>query len=152
MKPFILSTVIVLCSPAAYAYNCSIAVTPLSFGLVKGIAERIQLSTATITVICQSDASAASVSYQILLEDATGSAERQMTSATGQTQYQLYTSSAYQQVWGSGDGVSSTVSDSYSIPAHSSASRTYTIYARMQPGRRDSPGLYRDISGIRLIY
>ncbi|HEY0286343.1 MAG TPA: spore coat protein U domain-containing protein [Pseudomonas sp.] len=144
--------IIALCSPAAFAYTCSIAATPLNFGVVEGVAQRVQLSTATLTVICQSDASAASVSYQILLDDTSGGVEREMTSATGKTQYQLYTSSTYQQVWGSGGGVSGTISDSYNIAAHSSVSRTYTVYARMQPGRRDGPGFYSDVSGVRLIY
>lgn len=154
MKPFAWPAVlvIVLCSPSALAYTCSIAVSPLNFGVVEGVAERTQLSTATITVVCQSDASAVSVNYQILLEGTTGGAERHMTSATGNTNYQLYTSSTYQQVWGSGGGVSGTISDGYGLAARSSVSRTYTVYARMQPERYDSPGTYSDVNAVRLIY
>lgn len=155
MKPLTLlgiAVAITLCSSAAFAYSCSISATPLNFGLVEGVAERTQQSTATLTVLCQSDTTAASVSYQILLDGPTSSGQRQMASGTSQTQYQLYTSNAYQQVWGSGAGASGTISDSYTLAAHSSASRTYTVYARMQPGRSASPGFYSDVSAVRLVY
>ncbi|MBD1550300.1 spore coat U domain-containing protein [Pseudomonas typographi] len=151
MKPFALFMLIALCSAKAFAYTCSIAVTPLNFGVVEGVAGRQQQSTSTITVVCQTDASAANVSYEILLDDTTGSANRRMDSADGHTEYQLYTSNTYQQVWGGG-GSGGTISDSYSLAAHSSVSRTYTVYARMHPGRTDSPGLYSDVGVVRLVY
>lgn len=136
-----------ICSPAM-AYQCSVAVTPLSFGMVEGRSGQVTRSTATLTVVCQSD-SAVTVSYQ-LLSDTFSLNERTMVGGNGAASYQLYTSGSYQQVWG--DTAGSAISDSYTLAANTSQTRVYTVYARMQPGLKVGPGQYTSISAVRLIY
>lgn len=135
------------CSPAM-AYQCSVAATPLSFGVVEGRTGLIARTTATLTVVCQSD-SAATVSYQ-LLSDAYSQGDRSMEGGNGAASYQLYTSASYQQVWG--DTPSNAISDSYTLAAHTTQTRVYTVYARMQPGAKAGPGQYTSVSSVRLVY
>lgn len=134
----------------ALAYDCEISATPLNFGAVEGIAGRTQQSTATLTVACRSGNTPASVSYQILMDSPEGDAERRMTAGDHSAGYQLYTSISYQQVWSNtGGGI---ISDSYSLAANETVSRTYTVYARMKTGREASPGTYMANLAVRLIY
>ncbi|WP_439849970.1 spore coat protein U domain-containing protein [Pseudomonas syringae] len=139
---------IALTCPAAMAYQCSVAATPLSFGMVEGRSGQTSRSSATLTVVCQSDV-ATTVSYQ-LLSDTVSQSERTMTGGNGGASYQLYTSASYQQVWG--DTASSAISDSYTLAANTSQTRVYTVYARMQPGLKVGPGQYVSVSGVRLVY
>ncbi|WP_297835367.1 spore coat protein U domain-containing protein, partial [Pseudomonas sp.] len=104
---------------------------------------------ATLTVVCRSDASAVNVSYQ-LMTDTAGYGEQGMAGSNGEASYQLYTDGSYRQLWG--DTSSSAISDSYALAANSTLSRVYTVYARMQPGRRVGPGQYLAIRGVRLVY
>ncbi|HEX8592835.1 MAG TPA: spore coat protein U domain-containing protein [Pseudomonas sp.] len=138
-----------LICPPTLAYHCSVSATPLSFGRVEGRPGQVTRSTATLTVVCQSDGSAANVSYR-LLSDTSSMREKTMLGGNGTASYQLYTSGSYQQVWGDSEG--SAISDSYTLPANTSHTRVYTVYARMQPGLRVGPGQYTAISGVLLIY
>jgi len=151
VKPFVALSCLffILISPDAFAYSCSIVATPLNFGAVEGRPGPAQHSMATLTVVCQSDASPVSVNYQILFGDE-GAGKRSMTGIHGEAGYQLYTSSSYQQVWG--DTADSAISDSYYLAAHTTESRSYTVYARMQPDRSMSTGQYTGMSSVRLMY
>ncbi len=146
----ILVMVLLFLSGPVWAYDCEISTTPLNFGSVEGIAGRIKQSTATLTVVCRGDNTPANVSYQILIESPAGDAQRQMSTGSHNAVYQLYTSGSYQQVWSStGSGV---ITDSYSLAANDSVSRTYTVYATMKTGRDDPPGNYTANLAVQLIY
>ncbi|MGC6388847.1 spore coat protein U domain-containing protein [Ewingella sp. S1.OA.A_B6] len=146
MVGFMLS---LLCAPAL-AYNCDISATPLNFGSLEGIAGRVRLSTATLTVVCRTGNAPANVNYQILIDNPAGNAEHQMTAGNHNAGYQLYTSESYQEIWSNtGSGI---VSDSYSLAANSSVSRTYTIYAKMKIDREDLPGTYIANFTAQLLY
>ena len=134
-------------SPAALAYSCSVASTPLLFGSVAGIAEQSHASTASVTVTCEAGASAASVGYSLYM-DTDGSTSQSLRNGSGTAQYQLYTANGRQPILAS----QAFASASYTLAAHVSASRTYTVYARMQPGRQGSPGTYQAVNAIRLVY
>ncbi|MCQ2999857.1 spore coat U domain-containing protein [Pseudomonas syringae] len=139
---------ITLTCNSAMAYQCSVSATPLSFGMVEGRTGQVARSTATLTVVCQSDV-AATVSYEILSETY-GQNDRTMTGGNGTANYQLYTSATYQRVWG--DTASNAISDSYTLAVNTSQTRVYTVYARMLPGVRVGPGQYVAVSGVRLVY
>jgi spore coat protein U-like protein len=64
--------------------------------------------------------------------------------------YQLYTTSSYQQVWG--ETADSAITDSYYLAAHTTESRSYTVYARIQPDRSMGTGQYAGMSSVRLMY
>lgn len=139
-----------LFSSPVLAYDCTISATPLNFGSVKGIAGQAQRTTATLRVVCTTGASAANVSYQILIDGPAGQGQRQMSTGSHSTGYQLYISGDYQQVWGNGG--SGTISDAYSLAANDSATRTYAVYAKMTPTRGDPPGSYIANTAVQLIY
>ncbi|WP_413734590.1 spore coat protein U domain-containing protein [Sodalis sp. RH21] len=139
-----------LFSTQASAYDCSISATPLNFGAIQGIAGMVQRSTATITVVCSGGASAANVSYRILIDGPAAQAPRQISSGSHSASYQLYTSGDYQQVWGNGGG--GVITDSYSLEANAAVTRTYTVYAKMTPSRNDPPGSYIANAMVQLIY
>ncbi|WP_426140531.1 spore coat protein U domain-containing protein [Pseudomonas sp. DWP3-1-2] len=140
---------IALIGAPAMAYDCSVAATPLNFGMVEGRTGQVTRSTATLTVVCQSGNSAATVSYQ-LLSDTFSAGDKTMMGGNGEASYQLYTSRSYQQVWGDTSG--NAISDSYTLAANTSQTRVYTVYARMQPGLKVGPGQYTGVSTVRLIY
>lgn len=72
-----------------------------------------------------------------------------MTDGNNTTNYQLYTSNNYQQIW---DGSSGALTDSYTLTANTSETRTYTVYARMTPSFQDAPGTYIDTRSVSLLY
>lgn len=132
------------------AYSCAISSTALNFGAIEGITGVSQQSTATFTVKCQADTSTDSaISYQIMIDGAETGSQRQMTDGNNTTDYQLYTSGNYQQIWDSGSGA---LTDSYTLTANTSETRTYTVYARMNPSFRDAPGTYIDTRTVNLVY
>lgn len=134
-------------SHGALAQSCTLAATPLMFGTVAGVAGQVHSSTASVTVTCEAGASAATVSYSLYLDD-DGGLSHDLRNGSGTAQYQLSTAAGQQPVLGS----QAFASDSYTLAAHASISRTYTLYARMQPGRDGAPGVYQAMSAIRLVY
>lgn len=146
MRPLLLLLLLPL-SPAALAYSCSVASTPLLFGSVAGIADQVRSSTASVTVTCEAGASAASVGYSLYL-DAGGTVGHDLHNGSGTAQYQLYTANGRQPILGS----EAFASDSYTLAARASTTRTYTVYARLQPGREGTPGTYQAVNAIRLVY
>ncbi len=146
MRPVFLLLLLPL-SPAALAYSCSVASTPLLFGTVAGIADQVRSSTASVTVTCEAGASAASVRYGLYMDNS-GSDSHDLRNGSGTAQYQVYTANGRQPVLGD----QAFASDRYTLAAHASVTRTYTLYARMQPGRQGSPGTYQAVNAIRLVY
>lgn len=111
--------------------------------------------TGNITVICTGLISV-SVNYTISLS--TGSSgsysARQMTSGGYVLQYNLYTApsrSDVDQIWGDGSGVSSVVSDGYSL-ALLIVTRNYPVYGRIPAGQNVAAGLYGDTITVTVVY
>ncbi|WP_277964945.1 spore coat protein U domain-containing protein [Pseudomonas sp. RIT-To-2] len=134
-------------SPAALAHTCTVASTPLLFGTVAGVAGQVHSSTANVTVTCEAGATAAMVTYSLYVDD-DGGLSHDLHNGSGTAQYRLYTAAGHQPVLGG----QAFASDSYTLAAHASTSRTYTLYARLQPGRDGAPGVYQAMSAIRLVY
>ncbi|MFE8152636.1 spore coat protein U domain-containing protein [Brenneria goodwinii] len=150
MRLTLLLCLLALLPVDALAYSCSISTTALNFGAIEGISGASQQSAATLTVKCQSDTTTDSaVSYQILIDGAEAGAQRQMSDGNNTTDYQLYTSSDYQQIWDSSSG---TLTDSYTLAAGASATRIYTVYAKMVSSPQDAPGGYIDTRTVNLVY
>ncbi|WAH54927.1 hypothetical protein LZ023_17830 [Pseudomonas silvicola] len=63
--------------------------------------------------------------------DDDGSPSHDLHNGSGTAQYRLYTAAGQ---------------------AFASTSRTYTLYARLQPGRDGAAGVYQAMSAIRLVY
>jgi len=134
-------------SPVAMAYSCSVASTPLMFGSVAGIDGQVRSSTANVTVTCETGASAGSVSYSLYMDN-DASASHDLHNGSGTAQYQLYKAGGHELIRGD----EAFASDSYALAAHATTTRTYTVYARLQPGRAGSPGIYQAVTAVRLVY
>ncbi|MGC1333198.1 spore coat protein U domain-containing protein [Pseudomonas sp.] len=146
MRPLLLLILLPL-SPAALAYRCSVASTPLLFGQVAGVADRVQSSTASVTVTCEAGASAASVGYSLYMDSA-DSTEHALRNGSGTAQYHLFMANGRQPILHG----QAFAGDRYTLAAYTSATRTYTVYARMQAGQAGTPGTYQAMNAIRLLY
>ncbi|MGF0237127.1 spore coat protein U domain-containing protein [Rhodococcus sp. IEGM1300] len=136
-----------LSSAHVQASNCSVSATPLNFGAVKGLAGKTGVSTATLSVICRTDV-ATTISYSLAYVGAEPGASRALSNGSARVAYQLFVSSTDSMPW----SISYPITDSYALAAGSSVTRTYTVYAKVQPGRDGLPGTYSDIGQVQLIY
>lgn len=72
--------------------------------------------------------------------------------APPQLNYNLYADGAHTLIWGDGTGGTSTVSDSYTLPA-SSSTRDYTVYGRISGAQSSAvAGNYLDTVLITVTY
>jgi spore coat protein U-like protein len=134
-------------APVVLAATCSVSATPLSFGLVQGVIGRSSTSTATLSVTCQTRV-ATLISYSLVYAGAGPDNNRTMSNGAGEVAFQLYTSSNSVLPWSS----SRPISDSYSLAAGASVTRSYRVYARVEPGREGTPGIYADLGQVQLFY
>src|SRR5258708_11531563 len=131
---------------------CSVSSTGPAFGVFDTLSGGNKDVVGTISVTCTGNIGDA-VNYVIALSPGGGSfASRTMQAGAPQLNYNLYSDGAHTSVWGDGTGGTSTVSDSYSLPA-SSSTRQYTVFGRI-PGSQSSAvaGSYTDNMLITLPY
>lgn len=134
----------------AQAYDCSISTTPLVFGQIEG-GGQAQSSSATLTVVCHSDASAATIDYQIIL-DSEDPTQQRLLGAAGEIAYQLFISSDQRQLWGNPSGTGIAITDSVSLAPYSTSTRNYRVYATTRADRLYRPGSYTGLLDVRLVY
>lgn len=139
--------VLLASSSALASPTCSVSATPLNFGTVQGIAGASERSTATLSVTCRAD-TAANISYSLVYDAGSGVVSRTLQLGAAQVAYQLYTGGNDSLPWSD----SHPITDSYSLAAGASVTRTYTVYAKLQPGRQGAPGAYWQVGQVRLIY
>ena len=131
---------------------CSVSSTGTAFGVFDTLSGSDKDVIGTISVTCTGNIGDA-VNYVIALSPGGDSfASRTMQAGGPQLTYNLYSDGAHTSVWGDGTGGTSTVSDSYSLPA-SSSTRQYTVYGRI-PGAQSgaAAGSYADTLVITLTY
>jgi spore coat protein U-like protein len=130
---------------------CSVNSTGTAFGTYDTISGSNKDVVGTISVTCTGTIGDA-VSYNIALSPGGGSfLTRDMQAGAAQLNYNLYSDGARLTVWGDGTGGTSTVSDSYSLPA-SSSTRQYTVYGRISAQTGPGAGSYLDTVVITLTY
>lgn len=125
-----------------YAFNCTIATTPVNFGNYDVFSGTIQDSTGTITVDCKNpEQKPLSVIISIDKGSSGGFNPRQMTSAVGdRLNYYLFTDAARTTIWGDGTGGSATVSSTITKNTILNA----TIHGRIPAAQNVSVGAYSD--------
>ena len=74
-----------------------------------------------------------------------------MLAGGAQLNYNLFSDATRLIVWGDGTGGTSTVSDSYTLPA-STSTRTYTVYGQIPTQTGPIAGSYMDTVVITLSY
>src|SRR5256885_10866024 len=106
---------------------CSVSSTGTAFGVFDTLSGSDKDVIGTISVTCTGNIGDA-VNYVIALSPGGDSfASRTMQASGPQLTYNLYSDGAHTSEWGDGTGGTSTVSDSYSLPA-SSSTRQYTVH------------------------
>lgn len=147
---YVLCITLMLISGEALAYHCEISSTPLTFGSIEGVAGKERQTTATLTVVCRNEDTPANVEYKIIIDSQNINSEHEMTSGSHSNFFNTYKTENYQEIWG--NSTPNIVSDSYSIAANDTVSRTYTVYAKMKTGRDAPPGIYIANMIVRLLY
>lgn len=139
-------------TPAFGMPLCGVTSAGIAFGAMDGLPGTTKDTLGTITVICTGTIGEP-VSYSIALGPAAGgTAPRTMQAGSRQLRYSLYLDAAHLSPWGDGTAGTSTISDSYKLPA-SSFTRQYTVYGRIPSGQnRTLAGNYADTLTITLIY
>lgn len=138
-------------SPAFATDVCSVASTGTAFGIYNTISASNENVVGNIAVTCTGSIGDA-VSYTIALSPGNGSfSSRTMLAGGAQLNYNLYSDGARLNIWGDGTGGTSTVSDSYTLPA-SSSTRMYTVYGEIPAQSGPTVGSYMDTVVITLNY
>lgn len=125
---------------------CSIAATPVAFGLYDAVTRQQVDSTGTIQVTCGAADAGTRISYELTLSTG-GSGNygaRAMASGPNLLGYNLYTKANRKKVWGDGTGGSDIVTDKYKLKVPCCETRSYTIYGRIDGGQNAAPGYYFD--------
>jgi spore coat protein U domain-containing protein, fimbrial subunit CupE1/2/3/6 len=141
----------VFAGAAEAALTCTASATGVAFGVYNQFAASPLDSTGTVSFSCSLTfpSSASNVKYTIgLSSGGSGSMlARQMTSVPNQLAYNLYTSSAYAQIWGDGTSGTGVVSNTMKLGSPGfgwDQTDTYTIFGRILAGQNALPGTYSD--------
>ena len=125
------------------AYACTVTATNFQFGAINPLIVTDHESTSTVTVTCPS-----LTPYAISLSPGIGTyGQRQMTSGSNTLNYNLYTSSLYNSIWGDGTGSTTTVNGN----ADNNGSNQ-TIYGRLPHQPAAVPGSYSDSIVVTVNY
>ena len=152
--PALLITGVILMRPIrASAQTCTVAAAPLAFGNYRPSTTSPTDSVGTISMTCQGAASLL-ITLTVALSTGSGSsfAGRYMTSASGNLNYQVYTTSGRTQVWGNGTGGTGTVSTSYLLQALVPATINMSVYGRIPARQSAVPDIYNDTLLITVSY
>ncbi len=124
----------------ARAETCTISASDVAFGIYDATLGTDLDSTGTISVTCTTVINKR-VTYDIALSqgNAGSYSPRTMVFGTDLLNYNLYTKSNRNQIWGDGTGGTRTVSDSYNLGPPGTQTDTHTIYGRI-PGGQTTPG------------
>ena len=117
---------------------CSVEATDLDFGDYTASSVSVDDATSTVTVTCTDGED-----YTVALDAGAGSsatvAARAMTSGSDELPYGLYTSAAYDTVWGDGTASTSTIA-----ATGNGLQQPHTVYGRIQTGQYVPAGAYVD--------
>lgn len=146
-----------LMAPAGAAQavaTCSVSATVLAFGGYNAFSATPLDSTGDITVSCTlGGLLSLLVSYDIQLSTggSGGFTPRRMSSGANTLNYNLYTSSGRNTIWGNGGSGTGTVSDSYLLGLGTTV-RHYAVYGRVPALQNARAGSYLDSITVTIEY
>lgn len=148
----LLAAAALVTTPAAQAQltlSCSVITASLLFGTVDPSGGSATPGTGTITVSCVG-INLTGVTYEIALSAGNGTyAQRQMLSGGNALNYNVYTSSNYQTVWGDGSAGTAKVSGGLTVLV---TSGLHPAHGRI-PGSQNVPaGTYTDQLTVTVTY
>jgi spore coat protein U-like protein len=152
-----LATLLALGAPAALAVtSCSVAASGVNFGIYNPLSGTPLNSTGTVTVTCTL-LSGGATTVNLTAALSTGSSgnytARTMLAGVNKLNYNLYWSTAYQQVWGDGTGGSFYGVASVPLsPGNPTQQVSGTMYGQISAGQDVAPGAYLDTIVVTVNY
>jgi spore coat protein U-like protein len=141
---------------AATTVNCTASAGGIAFGIYNPLSAVASASTGSLRVTCNgSGTGSANVTLNVTLSTGlSGSyATRKMFSGVNALNYNIYWSTAYNQIMGDGTGGSFGGSAGpFAVPAGGSNFATGTLYGLIPASQDVAPGAYSDIITVTVTY
>jgi spore coat protein U-like protein len=150
--------VVVLAAPgrAATTVSCTAAATGIAFGLYNPLAAAPNPSTGSLKVTCTGRGTgSANVTLNVTLSTGLSNsyAARKMFSGANSLNYNIYWSTAYDQIIGDGSGGSFAGSTQpFTVQAGGSNFATGTFFGLAPAGQDVAPGSYADVITVTVNY
>lgn len=148
-----------LMAPVAQAVtivNCTASASGIAFGIYNPLSAVANASTGSLKVTCNgSGTGSANVTLTVTLSTGlSGSyATREMFSGVNALNYNIYWSTAYNQIIGDGTGGSfAGTAGPFVVPAGGSNFATGTLYGRIPASQDVAPGAYSDVIVVTVTY
>jgi spore coat protein U-like protein len=143
-------------SQAATVVNCTASATGIAFGIYNPLSAVATASTGSLKVTCNgSGTGSANVTLNVTLSTGlSGSyATRKMFSGVNVLNYNIYWSTAYNQIIGDGTGGSfAGAAGPFPVPAGGSNFATGTLYGLIPATQDVAPGGYSDVITVTVTY
>jgi spore coat protein U-like protein len=141
---------------AATTVSCTAAATGVAFGIYNPLVTAGNASTGSVKVTCSGRGTgSANVTLSVTLSPGSSNsyATRKMLSGANSLNYNLYWSTAYNQIIGDGSGGSFAGSTQpFTVPAGGSNFATGTFYGLAPAGQDVAPGSYADLITVTVDY
>jgi spore coat protein U-like protein len=141
---------------AATTVNCTASAGGIAFGIYNPLSAVANASTGTLRVTCNgSGTGSATITVNVTLSTGlSGSyATRKMFSGVNTLNYNIFWSTAYNQIIGDGSGGSFAGSTSpFTVPAGGSQLATGTFYGLIPASQDVTPGSYSDVITVTVTY
>jgi spore coat protein U-like protein len=141
---------------AATTVNCTASAGGIAFGIYNPLSAAANASTGTLRVTCNgSGTGSANVTLNVTLSTGlSGSyATRKMFSGVNTLNYNIFWSTAYNQIIGDGSGGSfAGTAGPFTVPAGGSNLATGTLYGLIPALQDVAPGGYSDIITVTVTY
>jgi spore coat protein U-like protein len=151
-----LSTLLAAFAQAATTVNCTASASGIAFGVYSPLSAVANASTGTLKITCNgSGTGAANVTVNVTLNTGLSGnyATREMFSGVNALKYNIYWSTAYNQIVGDGTGGSFAGSAGpFVVPAGGSNFATGTFYGLIPATQDVAPGAYSDVITVTVTY
>lgn len=144
---------LLLMASAAFAFDCNVSATSLSFGAYDVFAPAPTDTTATINVTCnippQNPLAPLLVTISLSPGNSGNFGQRQMFPLAGgsdRLNYNIYTNASFSTIWGDGSGSSSILTNGVTRDTPWNA----TLYARIPPRQNARVGAYSDLITVTI--
>jgi spore coat protein U-like protein len=143
-------------SHAATTVNCTVSASGIAFGIYNPLSAVANASTGSLRITCNgSGTGSANVTVNVSLSTGlSGSyAARKMFSGVNKLNYNIFWSTAYNQIVGDGSGGSfAGGAGPFPVPAGGSNSATGTLYGLIPTLQDVAPGSYSDVITVTVTY